>query len=129
MKNKRNKSSRGDSRRVYSTEVGRTCPGCLRAIGECVCKTTHATLKGSAGSDGIVRLHRETKGRKGKGVTLVKGLNLPTDELAALAKTLKAKCGVGGSVKEDTIELQTADRDKVKVLLEAQGHTVKLAGG
>jgi len=84
MAKNRNKAS--DSRRVYSTETGRTCPGCLRAVKDCVCEKKHATLA-SAG-DGVVRLHRETKGRKGKGVTLIKGLALADAELAAVAKTL-----------------------------------------
>ena len=73
--------------------------------------------KGNKKDDGIVRLHRETKGRKGKGVTLVKGLAVPDPELASIAKTLKTRCGVGGAVKDGVIELQTADRDKVKLLL------------
>lgn len=125
------KNKRTSGRRVYSTETGRTCPGCLRAVTECVCKSVHGTLtaSGAAGADGIVRLHRETKGRKGKGVTLVRGLVLADAQMTALAKILKAKCGVGGSVKDGVIELQTADRDRVKVLLEAEGHTVKLSGG
>jgi translation initiation factor 1 len=79
--------------------------------------------------DGIVRLHRETKGRKGKGVTVIKGLALAESDLATLAKTLKSRCGVGGSVNAGIIELQTADREKIKSLLEAQGYTVKIAGG
>jgi translation initiation factor 1 len=76
-----------------------------------------------------VRLHRETKGRKGKGVVLVKGLSLSEPELAAVAKQLKSSCGVGGSVKAGVIELQTADRNKIKTLLEGLGHKVKIAGG
>lgn len=123
----KNKSKSSESRRVYSTETGRTCPGCLRAVADCVCKQKHATLADEG--DGVVRLHRETKGRKGKGVTLIKGLASGEAELAKIAKTLKARCGVGGSVKAGVIELQTADRDKVKLLLEALGYEVKLAGG
>jgi len=120
-----------NSRPVYSTETGRTCPGCLRPVADCVCKQKHTTLSGSGDGkgDGIVRLHRETKGRKGKGVTLVKGLALTDSELAKVAKNLKARCGVGGAIKDGVIELQTADRSKVKGLLEALGHEVKLAGG
>lgn len=76
-----------------------------------------------------MRLHRESKGRKGKGVVLVKGLSLSEPELAAVAKLLKSSCGVGGSVKAGVIELQTADRNKIKTLLEGLGHTVKIAGG
>jgi len=72
----------------------------------------------AAAGDGVVRLHRETKGRKGKGVTLVKGVVLAEAELKKLAKVLKAGCGVGGSVK-----------DGVKGLLEGKGFVVKVAGG
>ncbi|MGH1374291.1 MAG: stress response translation initiation inhibitor YciH [Cellvibrionaceae bacterium] len=79
--------------------------------------------------DGIVRLKRETKGRKGKGVTLVTGISAPSDELKKIAKTLKQQCGVGGAVKDGVIEIQTDDREKLKTVLEKQGHTVKLAGG
>ena len=110
---------------VYSTEVGRACPNCGQPARDCTCKTQAASVSG----DGVVRLFRETKGRKGKGVTLVKGLPLGGDELAVLAKKLKSACGVGGSVKSDVIELQTAEREKIKTLLEDAGFSVKIAGG
>ena len=116
-------------RTVYSTELGRTCPGCLRAQASCVCKTTHNTLAANAAGDGIVRIHRETKGRKGAGVTLIKGLSLAEDELKRLAKTLKSRCGVGGAIKGGVIELQGNQRELVKEILEGLGHKVKLAGG
>ena len=104
-----------NSRLVYSTESGRIKPEEDKA-------------ERPAG-DGVVRLKRETKGRKGKGVTLVTGVDLPDAELKKLAKELKQKCGVGGALKDGVIEIQTDDRDKLKSLLEAKGHTVKLAGG
>ncbi len=124
MRIKKDKS--GKSNLVFSTDE-RICPGCLRPQAACVCKSQHATLTDQG--DGIVRLHRETKGRKGKGVTLVKGLILAEDDLSQLAKKLKNAFGVGGSIKAGVIELQTANRDRVKVLLEEMGHTVNLAGG
>lgn len=80
-------------------------------------------------SDGIVRLRRETKGRKGKGVTIVTGLALPKDELKAFAKKLKQQCGVGGSVKDYDIELQGDQRDSIENYLKAQGYNVKRSGG
>lgn len=123
------KSASSSSRRVYSTDVGRTCPGCLRAQAQCICKSVHNTLQATNASDGIVRLHRESKGRKGKGVTVIKGLPLGESDLVALAKVLKSGCGVGGTVKTGVIELQTIDREKIKILLEGRGHTVKIAGG
>lgn len=109
---------------MYSTEVGRTCPVCRQAIAECVCHTP----KRPAG-DGIVRVSRETKGRAGKGVTLVKGVPLDDDELTALGKKLKAACGSGGTVKDGVIEVQGDHCDTVIALLQKQGYTVKRAGG
>jgi translation initiation factor 1 len=80
-------------------------------------------------SDGIVRLRRETKGRGGKGVTLIDGLPLAEDALQALARQLKNKCGTGGTVKNGTIEIQGDHRVQLQALLEALGFKVKLAGG
>ncbi len=104
-----------NSKLVYSTDQGRI-------------KDAPPTESIDHG-DGIVRLRRETKGRKGKGVTLVTGLALSADELKPLAKKLKQQCGVGGAIKDGIIEIQTDDRDKLKTLLEQLGYTVKLAGG
>lgn len=111
---------------VYSTAAGRICPGCLRPQADCVCKDRSRPRDGG---DGIVRLSRETKGRKGAGVTLVKGLPLADGDLAKVAKQLKARCGVGGTVKDGVIELQGDQRDKLQELLEKEGYKVKLAGG
>ncbi|QSX32845.1 stress response translation initiation inhibitor YciH [Shewanella avicenniae] len=79
--------------------------------------------------DGIVRIHRDSKGRKGKGVSVISGLGLDADELKALAQKLKKQCGCGGTVKDFTIEVQTDNREQLKTLLEKQGFKVKLAGG
>jgi translation initiation factor 1 len=79
--------------------------------------------------DGIVRLHRETKGRKGKGVTLIKGLKLDEKALKVLAKEIKKRTGTGGSVKDFVIEIQGDQREIIKILLEQKNYTVKLAGG
>lgn len=110
---------------VYSTEVGRTCPGCGQAIAACCCKDETAIPAG----DGIVRLSRETKGRKGKGVTLITGVPLPLQELTALAKQLKQRCGVGGAVKDGVIEIQGDQRDLLLDELSKRGFKVKKAGG
>ena len=83
----------------------------------------------STTSDGIVRIHRETKGRKGKGVSIIKGLDLAPDELKKLGSELKKKCGCGGAVKNGLIEVQTDDREKLKTLLTEKGYKAKLAGG
>jgi len=104
-----------NSRLVYSTDNGRI-------------KTGDSPTARPAG-DGIVRIRRETKGRKGKGVSLIIGVELDAKALKALAKELKQKSGAGGSIKEGVIEIQTDDREKLKNLLEAKGLTVKLAGG
>lgn len=82
-----------------------------------------------AAVDGTVRIRRETKGRKGKGVITISGLPLQEAELKALAKELKQKCGTGGSVKEGVIEIQGDQREVVKAELERKGYRVKLAGG
>jgi len=116
---------KGSGGLVYSTEQGRLCPGCHRPEADCVCRDRSRPRQG----DGTVTVSRETKGRKGAGVTLVRGLALTDAELTRTAKLLKSKCGVGGSVKSGTIELQGDQREKVKALLEADGHRVKLAGG
>lgn len=79
--------------------------------------------------DGVVRLHRETKGRKGKGVTLIKGLQLDEKELKGLAKEIKKRTGCGGTVKDFVIEIQSDQREVIKGVLEKKGFTVKLAGG
>ncbi len=77
--------------------------------------------------DGVVRVFREKGGRGGKVVTVVRGL--PRADLAAVASDLKRHCGSGGSVKDDAVEIQGDHREKAAARLEAQGYTVKLAGG
>ena len=119
------KRKKPQARLVYSTDGGRLCPQCHRPVAECVCGRDRPAASG----DGIVRLHRETKGRGGKAVTLVRGLPLAAAELKALAKTLKQKCGVGGALKDDTIEIQGDQRELLKTELEKRGYTVKIAGG
>jgi translation initiation factor 1 len=77
----------------------------------------------------VIRVRREVKGRRGKQVTTITGLPLPTDGLRDLAAELKRLCGSGGSVKEGAIEIQGDHRDAVVAALQARGYTVKLAGG
>ncbi len=79
--------------------------------------------------DGIVRVGRETKGRKGKGMTVITGVPLHPEGLKDLAKTLKQKCGTGGTVKDRTIEIQGDHRDLLMAELEQRGYTVKRSGG
>ncbi len=110
---------------VYSTEYGRMCPGCGKPQAECECKSLIAPPQG----DGIVRVGRETKGRKGSGVTVIIGLPLGEDELKKLATRIKNKCGSGGTVKAATIEIQGDNRDKIIELLKAEGYKTKKSGG
>lgn len=100
---------------VYSTEIGRIAPE----------KVKVERPKG----DGIVRIQRQTSGRKGKGVSVITGLDLDDNELKSLAADLKKRCGCGGAVKDGTIEIQGDNRDLLKQLLEQKGFKVKLAGG
>jgi translation initiation factor 1 len=113
-----------NSRPVYSTDRGRLCPGCGQSADACVCRK-----KSVATGDGIVRVSRETKGRKGKGVTLVTGVALPDEELRQLGSRLKQLCGTGGTVKDGVIEIQGDHRDRLFAWFEQQGYKVKKAGG
>jgi translation initiation factor 1 len=79
--------------------------------------------------NGNVRVSLETKGRAGKGVTVIKGLPLAAAELAALGKQLRAACGSGGTVKDGTLEIQGDHADRLVELLKAQGFSAKRAGG
>jgi translation initiation factor 1 len=76
-----------------------------------------------------VYLHRQTKGRGGKTVSLVKNLQLSPKDLKALAKTLKNACGSGGTIKDGVIEIQGEHRPRIAETLEAAGYNVKIAGG
>ena len=120
-----NKQKNPGTRLVYSTDGGRLCPQCHRPVQGCVCGRD----KPAAIGDGIVRLHRETKGRAGKAVTLIKGLPLAGDALKSLASQLKKRCGVGGALKGDTNEIQGDRRQLLKQELEKMGYTVKISGG
>ena len=110
---------------VYTTEFGKMCSGCNNPVMKCVCRKKQLPPK----NDGIVRLMRETKGRKGKGVTLITGVPLDDEGLKKLAKSLKQKCGCGGSLKNRVIEIQGDHRDMLEKELDGLGYKVKRAGG
>jgi translation initiation factor 1 len=76
-----------------------------------------------------VCLHRESSGRGGKAVTLVKNLALSMDDLKALAKKLKQDCGTGGTIKDGVIEIQGEQRQRIAAMLQKLGYKVKTAGG
>jgi translation initiation factor 1 len=116
--------SSSSSTLVYSTEGGRTCPACRLPLAQCTCKAK-SVLTG----DGVVRVSRETKGRGGKSVTLVKGLALDATALAVLGKQLRAACGAGGTVKDGVIEVQGDHCDAVMDALRKHGHQPKRTGG
>ena len=112
---------------VYSTEHGRMCPDCGRPAPACARRQRRDSE--IPPGDGIVRVCRETKGRKGKGVTLIAGLPLDQAGLQKLAKQLKRRCGAGGTVKDRVIEIQGDHRDLLLAELQARGYAVKRAGG
>ena len=109
---------------VYSTEGGRMCPGCRRPLAACVCAAGPAPT-----ADGIVRVSRETQGRGGKAVTLVRGLPIDAAALVALGKRLRSACGAGGTVKDGVIEVQGDHAERIVALLRTEGWAAKRAGG
>jgi translation initiation factor 1 len=109
---------------VYSTDGGRMCPDCRQPVAACACKSRAAPA-----GDGVVRVSRQTKGRGGKSVTLVKGLALDPVALALLGKQLRTACGSGGTVKDGVIEVQGDHCDLVMETLKKLGHDAKRAGG
>lgn len=119
-------SKRSDSSLVYSTVTGRICPDCLRPVAACSCR---AAARQAPASDGVVRVSLETKGRRGKGVTVIKGVPLDAAALAELGKQLKAACGSGGTTKLGVIEIQGDHRSAVIAKLASRGWVVKRAGG
>lgn len=110
---------------VYSTDSGRMCPACRQPMAACVCRQQRA----SAGN-GAIRVSRDSKGRGGKTVTLVRGLALDEAALAALGKRLRSACGTGGTVKDGALEVQGDHAERLIELLKAEGFAnVKRAGG
>ena len=110
---------------VFSTSQGRMCPTCANPISDCTCNQSPEGLVGS----GQVRVSRETKGRKGKGVTLISGLPVDAKGLQKLGKQLKRKCGAGGTVRDNVIEIQGEHRDLLVRDLQALGYNAKRSGG
>jgi len=115
---------RNENPTVYSTELGRMCPKCDKPVAECVCKKQTRQH-----GDGVVRVQRESKGRKGKTVTLVSGVPLGDEALRSLLSELKRQCGAGGTIKDGAIEIQGDHRAKLVEELKKRGYTVKIAGG
>lgn len=110
---------------VYSTQSGRVCTTCGRPTAKCVCRDSPRAARG----DGIVRIRREVKGRRGKTVTTIAGVPLPQDALRDLAAELKRRVGTGGSTKGSVIEIQGDHCDILAEELRERGYTVERVGG
>jgi translation initiation factor 1 len=109
---------------VYSSESGRICPRCGQPVANCICQKP-ARQVGS----GVIRISRESKGRKGKTVTLICGLPLSDDDLRVLLSELKRRCGSGGASKDGVLEIQGDHRDLILVELQKRGYSAKKVGG
>ncbi len=118
-----------NSRLVYSTEADKLCPLCQKPVSGCACKKKKSRSQTNIKIDGIIRIQREVKGRKGKTVTIVSGFQLGDDELKNLATQLKRRFGTGGSVKEGIITIQGDHRDTLVTELKKRGFKTKIAGG
>ena len=117
-------------RLVYSTGVGRICPGCRRPAAQCVCKTAEGRAAGAAAAvPERVRVGRQTQGRAGRGVTVISGLALAPEQLAQLATELKRRCGSGGTVRDGVIEIQGEHRDTLVAELARRGIKAVRSGG
>ena len=118
-----------NTRLVYSTESGRLCPSCKQPVEKCTCKKKKSRSQTNIQNDGIIRVQREVKGRKGKTVTIVSGFQINADELKDLATQLKRRCGTGGTVKDGVIIIQGDHRDTLITELKNRGFNAKIAGG
>ena len=117
-----------NSRLVYSSESS-ICPGCHKPVRKCNCRLVQDKGNPRQIVDPSIRISRESKGRKGKGVTLISVSEINEADLKILAKKLKTLCGSGGTVKNGVIEVQGDHRDQIKQELEKKFKNVKLAGG
>ncbi len=113
------------SRLVYSTSGDNSCPHCHKSLRKCSCQSEPAL---AITSDNAINLHRQTKGRKGSGVTVITGVSIDTTELKALTKKLKLYCGTGGTVKKGVIEVQGDKRNEIKTFFKLRGVDVKITG-
>ena len=110
---------------VYSCEHGQMCPQCGEPVAGCSCgkkitKPSHS---------GVITVRRETKGRKGKGVTVIDGIPLDSAELKILVKQLKKLCGGGGTIKDGIVEIQGDHCAKLLDFMQRKGWKVKRTGG
>jgi translation initiation factor 1 len=120
-------TDRAKGRLVYSTDVGRVCPGCGWPARDCRCSSRRAAEEPlpSRPDKIVAKLRMEKKGRGGKVVTVVAGLPRNAEFLRELCQELKRSCGTGGAVSDDTIELQGDLRDRVRDYLLKKAFVVK----
>jgi translation initiation factor 1 len=123
-KKKYSQSADSEYSLVYSTDEGRACPDCHRPVRLCVCRKKRPSPPG----DGTIRISRSTKGRKGKGVTVLSGVPHTGDALKEFGKKMKQLCGAGGTVKDGTVEVQGEHRDFLASELIKLGYRVKISG-
>lgn len=116
------KNARGASALVYSTD-----PDAMRRIEDDAARAAAGATRPK--TDGIVRVSLSTKGRKGKGVTVIDGVPLQNEALTTYFKQLKAACASGGTIKDGVLEIQGDHRERVVALLQIQGWPVKRSGG
>ena len=113
------------SRLVYSTNGDNTCPRCHKSLYKCNCRNQ---LISTTNPDGVIRVQKHTKGRKGSGVTVIEGFAIDTAELKTLAKKIKVYCGTGGTVKPGIVEIQGDKRREIKTFFKQLGIHVKVLG-
>ncbi len=101
------------------------CPRCKELKTTCTCTNEPSAPSKST----VIRVGRETKGRRGKGVTIISDLPVDGTGLTAFATKLKTRIGTGGTVKDGRIEIQGDHRDRIVQELEDLGYRVKRAGG
>ena len=120
------------SRLVWSSESGRICPDCGKPVSSCMCRNKKNGTQQPARKypdDGIIRIMRETKGHNGKTVTIIGNTPFKETELKEFAKKLKARCGTGGTVKDNEIIIQGDHRQVILDEIIKQGYKAKPAGG
>lgn len=110
---------------VYSTDSAfeKRCPRC----GSYPCRCPKP--KSLPPNEQEAHIQRQKKGRGGKTVTVIMNLQLTPKDAKALSKKLKQAIGTGGAVKDDTIEIQGDNRDRVAEILQKLGYKTKFVGG
>ncbi|MGI5837983.1 MAG: stress response translation initiation inhibitor YciH [Chloroflexota bacterium] len=118
---------------MYDSAVGRVCPDCHQPATKCTCKRKRSSnsksISNTPKNDGIVRVSRDRRNRRGKIVTVITGVPGNEAALTELAGDLKRLCGSGGTVKDGIIEIQGDHRDLIVGKLSGLGYRVKIAGG